>query len=202
LFTPPHLPSSHPFYWKSRHYHVKRRDYLSLITWTSHYDWSIKSTHFLWVQLSQLSTAFEQTLVSNLQISHNLITILHLKFLAQKFLLVCGGDCTLFYFYLSNFTLQWQKVWKIMDLFFVFSVHSGKKKATKWKKTLPNFQTTIFLKWNPSGDALSFEKYLVRTNIGCVSHSVDTSCICSSMFESRLGPFGFQCQIWFEIWVY
>jgi hypothetical protein len=44
------------------------------------------------VQLLQVSTAFEQTLVSNLQLTHNLITILHLKLLAQKFLLVCGGE--------------------------------------------------------------------------------------------------------------
>jgi hypothetical protein len=124
----------------------KRRDYLSLITWTSHYHWSIKSRHFLWVKLLQVSTAFEQTLVTKLQISHNLITILHLKLLAQKFLLLCGRDWTLFYSYFSNFTLQWQKVWKIMEFFFVFSVHLGKKKQQNCEKNIAKLSKPQILK--------------------------------------------------------
>jgi len=138
LHLPPHLPSSHPFYWKARHYHVKRREYLSLITWTRHYHWSIKSRHFLWLQLLQVSTAFEQTECQNCKFHTVWLQYFIWSYWHRSSCscVVQTGRFFFFCFSFPNFTLQWQKVWKIMEFCFVFSVHSGKKKSYKMKKNI------------------------------------------------------------------
>jgi len=151
LHLPPHLPSSHPFYWKARHYHVKRRDYLSLITWTRHYHWSIKSRHFLWLQLLQVSTAFEQTECQNCKF-HTVWLQYFIWSYWHRSSCSCVVQTGRFFFFFFLFRIshcndkKFGKLWNfVLSLVYI----RGKKKATKWKKTLPNFQNHRFIKMKP-----------------------------------------------------
>ncbi len=97
---------------------------------------ALASVHCLWADFSVKIANFTQFDS----------TILHLKLLAQKFLLVCGGDWTLFYFYFSNFTLQWQKVWKIMDFFLSFVYIREKKELQNGKKNIAKLSKAQYFK--------------------------------------------------------